>query len=519
MATVKGFGAKGAAAGAERGALNKDLQETLDLLKKSLEQDAKLAAGETIKGKTKPTFRSPEEAAKYWDKVYKELSTGATQGIYPIGPNAPRITYKKDGQLFTLDRDVKPPVGAERVSLTDADILKMMPPRPQVSPKAAGEPNAYGNPPPPEYTARMQPSPAVQEAIQTAKETVGAKAAPAPEMPFVSTGYRPSSASAGPAETYVPPGSRGPTVEAAREALAGQRGAVPNVDPRMKPNPPAPGPWGAKAQPTAEPSNLAVYGAPAAIGAGAVGTGIMYGSDPDATEAMLRKAFNVVTGGTDVVPNDRTDSPNHDIIPYMGPGVSEQPDDFRDSGIPFKQPVGVSYDNSDFAPNGGMNDVSITPPTPDQSGRELGPFPERQMGQEQRFRPELPFQATPNTPIYSGRELGSNTASQLARQVIQRAQNSPTAQAQQAAAVLQESPNQLTVQKGPEQGSNALVRFIRGDFSEGADQRVIEAMRRQREESGVDSGRAAGGAAPKKSNKDDVLHKALEIIHHMLTRR
>jgi hypothetical protein len=64
------------------------------------------------------------------------------------------------------------------------------------------------------------------------------------------------------------------------------------------------------------------------------------------------------------------------------------------------------------------------------------------------------------------------------------------------------------------------MRFIRGDFRDGADQRVMEAMRRQQEESGV-SGKAEGGAAtkPAKTSKDDVLHKALEIIHHMMVRR
>jgi len=65
-----------------------------------------------------------------------------------------------------------------------------------------------------------------------------------------------------------------------------------------------------------------------------------------------------------------------------------------------------------------------------------------------------------------------------------------------------------------------LFRLLSGDFREGADQRIAEAMRRQREESGVDSSKmASGGTASKKSSRDDVLHKALEIIHHMLTRR
>lgn len=74
-------------------------------------------------------------------------------------------------------------------------------------------------------------------------------------------------------------------------------------------------------------------------------------------------------------------------------------------------------------------------------------------------------------------------------------------------------------QPQPQQSApSGLMQLIRGDFREGADQRVMEAMRRQREESGVE-GKAEGGATTKKSSRDDVLHKALEIIHHMLTRR
>ena len=516
MASVKGFGAKkagAAAAGAERegaeGFLNKNLQETLDVLKKQFEQDAKkIAAGE------KPFFRSPEEAAAYWDKVYKELSTGVTKGIYPIGPNAPRITYKKDGQLFTLDRDVKPPAGAERVSLTDADILKIMPPRPQVTPKPAGEPNAYNNPPPPEYTARLQPSPAAQEAVQTAKETVAMPQVMRFQAPGTNAPPPPGQAgSAGPAGTYVPPGSRGPTVEAAREALAAPRSSVPNVDPRMRPNPPASGPWGAKAQTTAEPSNFAIYGGPAAIGAGAGAAIIDEGATPEGKPSLLRQAITSYTGGPDPYMTQREESPNMDNIPFMGPGVSSSPENFGSNNV---------ADNPDFNPqmwnppassaqqysgreNPAYYPEHVTPPPPEQSGRELG-------NGDPRF--------TGPGVSYDRSDFAPNGAISTAKQVISRAQNTPAAQARQAAAVLQQSPNQLTVQKAPEQAPSAFTRFIRGDFSEGADQRISEAMRRQKEESGVDSSTMArGGAAPKKSSKDDVLHKALEIIHHMLTRR
>lgn len=83
------------------------------------------------------------------------------------------------------------------------------------------------------------------------------------------------------------------------------------------------------------------------------------------------------------------------------------------------------------------------------------------------------------------------------------------------AAAAQPAPQQT--QESP----SGLMQLIRGDFREGADQRIMEAMRRQREESGVEPGKAEGGAAMGKqtSGKDAALHKALEIIHMMLSRR
>lgn len=460
MASAKGLGAKGAAAGAERGAsksiLNEELQSTLDLLKSTLAKDAeRIAAGQ------KPFFKSPEEAAAYWDKAYKEISTGVTKGIYPIGPNAPRITYKKDGQLFTLNRDVKPPEGAERVSLTNADILKMMPPRPQVPPKPAGEPNAYNNPPPPEYTSRAAASPSTQEAVQIAKETTAA----------------PSAERLSPRLTPTSPWER------------------PGFTPRVSPTTPE----------AITPRVRDLVDPALVLGAGGAGA---YALDPNATKTIAQNVLK-----TPYKPQGET-NPNLDNL--QEPGVSYSPEDFNSDNIytnnpdfnphMWNPPVSSAQDYSGRE-NLTFYADNVTPPTPEQSGREN---PGR----------DVPYRVTPNTPAYSGRELGSNTASQLARQVIQRAQNTPAAQAQQAAAVLQQSPNELTVQKGADQGPNALTRFIRGDFREGADQRIMEAMRRQREESGVDSSTMArGGTAQKKSSKDDVLHKALEIIHHMLTRR
>lgn len=73
---------------------------------------------------------------------------------------------------------------------------------------------------------------------------------------------------------------------------------------------------------------------------------------------------------------------------------------------------------------------------------------------------------------------------------------------------------------GEQARPSALMQFIRGDFREGADQRVQEAIRRQAEESGVQPGKAEGGATTGKGQnaRDAALHKALEIIHMMLSR-
>ena len=80
-------------------------------------------------------------------------------------------------------------------------------------------------------------------------------------------------------------------------------------------------------------------------------------------------------------------------------------------------------------------------------------------------------------------------------------------------------PEDLSGQ-GSSGGPSGLMQFIRGDFREGADQRVMDAMRRQREESGLTEERARGGQVEsKKTSRDDVLHKALDIIHAMMMRR
>lgn len=406
-----------------------------------------------------PSARNdPAKAAMLWDRDYQNLAKNIKFQGFSVGPGADKITYRlPDGKMLSLRRDMKPPEGAERVSLTDVELRQLMPPRP-VPPKAPETaPNAYNNPPPPGYgQAQAAPQPAPQptpsaspETVALARETVAPRATPSPWQ-------KPTS--------------------------------VPSVKP-MGPEPVAP--------------SAGSLAAPAAvIGAGGAAA---YGFDP---EGFTRHAGTSFLGrATPTAPGDS--GPNIPPTPYMGDTLSYGAEDVQPGNYPWN-PVGSTVGQQDMEqPFSGVPsaiDRRVTPVMPDQSGRELG-------AGDPRF--------TGPGVSYDRSDFAPNATVSAAKQVIQRAQSTPQAQAQRASAVMQQSPNELTVQKGPEQAPNALTRFIRGDFSEGADQRVMEAMRRQREESGVTEGMARGGATEKskKTNKDDVLHKALEIIHHMLTRR
>lgn len=140
------------------------------------------------------------------------------------------------------------------------------------------------------------------------------------------------------------------------------------------------------------------------------------------------------------------------------------------------------------------------------------PQPQAPMGNLPTFAMGLPegmsqFPSAPSAPTST------------ARQVLNAARQAP-AQTQQPVPTPQRREDVLGTTGGEQQGGSALSRLISGDFREGSDQRIADAMRRQREESGVDESRATGGQVQaKKSNRDDVLHKALDIIHAMLTRR
>lgn len=165
------------------------------------------------------------------------------------------------------------------------------------------------------------------------------------------------------------------------------------------------------------------------------------------------------------------------VLPPEAAGATPQP-----AGAPTRDQF---TPNASGQPYYGMDDM---PPGGNVLGQEQRFRPPYDEGQAQRFRP------MPEAP--SARVVAA---------------------AKQALAT-RAAPREQAAQPASE-GPGFLTQLIRGDFREGADQRVNEAMRRQREESGVSEGMASGGAAGKKSSRDDVLHKALEIIHHMLTRR
>ena len=182
-------------------------------------------------------------------------------------------------------------------------------------------------------------------------------------------------------------------------------------------------------------------------------------------------------------------------------GAAKEITSQRESGIgTYGIQPGQHSDRAEEGPSYGhaMPSVPIPPRRIDVMGQNGGedttqgsPY----VGPAYRSDEGSPYMGSPMRQPTSARVV------QAARQVLPAAQAAPAQQPQ------------------PQQSeSSGLMQLIRGDFREGADQRVMEAMRRQREESGIE-GKAEGGATTKKSSRDDVLHKALEIIHHMLTRR
>jgi hypothetical protein len=129
-------------------------------------------------------------------------------------------------------------------------------------------------------------------------------------------------------------------------------------------------------------------------------------------------------------------------------------------------------------------------------------------------------------PYYGMDELSAGSSYQpvmedrLTRAMPMPASSAPVPRAVSTARQTLPAAPQQQPSATPEERTGMLTRLVRGDFREGADQRVMEAMRRQREESGMAEGRASGGQVEsKKASRDDVLNKALDIIHTMLTRR
>ncbi len=469
MATAKGFkgaSSKSGASGSAREAM--ELPEWVMKKIEDLKDTMRLA-------------KSPAElqlAAKEYDEVMKAISSDLRINGRQVAPNAKTITYDVGGGKFiSRPRGEPAPDGGKPINLSMEEVTKILPPRP-----------------------------VVPENIVNKAEEVVSKAAPKPgegpwgarppgPAPYSGYGSRGTSEAAGTAQAAAPEAA---TI--AREVL-GER-----VSPRMTPR----GPWDkpqftprvSPMQPEAITPSVGSLIAPAAvIGAGA---GLTYKDDPEGFMRHLKTNFI----GRQQPVSQGDSSPNPDNLP-LGNTVSYSPEDFSTYNVPNNPDFNPQMWNppvSNLPEHAGRENPAygspydVTPPVPEYSGRENFSPP---MGQEQRYRP-----------------MGSPGVTSMAREVLTRAQNTPQAQAQRAAAVLQQSPNELTVQKRAEQGPSFMTQLLRGDFREDSDQRIAEAMRRQREESGVDSSKmASGGAASKKTNKDDVLHKALEIIHHMLTRR
>lgn len=387
---------------------------------------------------------NPADAAKVWDDIYNKIASNIQVNGRSVGPRAGMISYKMpDGKIVSRRPSEPPPEGGTRLNLTDVELQAIMPKRPTPPVKEPVEPNGYNNPPPPGY-GQAQPRP---------EPPPGASAPPPPPPPG---------------------GPSADTVNMARETIAGAE--RPPRGPWDRPSSGVPNMPMPKAPYVGKEPNMAGWGAVAA--SPAVAASIAAGYAPEETMDFVSRAWHG-KGPVRISPSDS--SPNPDNLPYMGPGVSHSPDDFRSDNVD-----GSGHVLGDYFPNSVAERSS---PLPDWRGQ---PKPEPQ-----------------------------TTASTVstARQVIQRAQNSPAAQTQRAVAQAATQAAPQPEQSQPQVG--AFTRLIRGDWTEGSDQRIAEAMRRQKEESGVDSSMARGGAAQKqnKVSKDDVLHKALDIIHTLMVRR
>jgi hypothetical protein len=411
---VTGKGAKASEGAAARGLslLGKEFQAEI----KSLEDMLKHSSA----------INDPAGAAQIWDKIFKEIAKNAKFQGKPIGPGSDVITYKTaDGKLISQSIKDPPPVGAERISLTDADLRAMMPPRPAVPAEAAPKPvHSYDAPRPAGMEPPVSAAP-VQEAVDTAKAVTGG--APPRATPWGSAPTQPSA-------------------------------SVPSVKPSASP----------------EPDTLLKYGvyAPAtAAGAGAVGTGVMYGYDPELTQKAIQAAKSVYGIEPDYNPSQSVgdDMANPPVMAYQGPGVSYDPSDFVSDNLPGRhRESAVSYDQSDFFP-----------------------YPETQYNRQGPLADRLPG--------------GGSTV----QRALTASRGSPRAEV---------SSTQMPAAQSAD--TSSLASFLRGRFGEAGRGSAMEdrltAAQEARDRMG--EGMASGGQV-NKPHKDAALHKALEIIHHMISRK
>lgn len=349
-------------------------------------------------------LRDPANAAKVWDKTYQEIAQNAKFKGMPIGPNNKTITYQMpDGSMKVLSITEKPPLGAQRISMTDDELRAIMPPRPKPPAEATPRPaNAYNEPRP----AGMEPPTAAASA---------------------------------------------PTEEAVRVAQQAASGA------RSGPwfNPPTPG--------MSRPPNV---GARASVEAGAGQPG------QDMMQILGRyglPAAGAATGAYMLQPR-----PNYDAMTS-----EEMVNPPATLGYGYSGST-VSPDESDFAATGAAQ-YHMRGPLADRINPDM----------EQVYQRQGPLADRSPAPT------------------VQRALTASRAAAPTVASGTGQTAS-------PEAASpSMLAQIIRGRFGEAAkeDPNKLTAAQEAR-----DRGMASGGSVEPKPPKDAALHKALEIIHHLIRR-
>lgn len=189
--------------------------------------------------------------------------------------------------------------------------------------------------------------------------------------------------------------------------------------------------------------------------------------EPPRSPQVRTESGTMVTPGYSVEPRFALKDPERQTEPVAPYQVQR----FEESGSPYiGSPYGQAGDAQRFRPQYDQGQAQRFRPMPEQ-------------GQEQRFPPDGPVQ----------------------RAIALAKQNAP-----------QMAASQTAPQTAPQ--SDALHSLIRGRFGEAAKGSPMEdrltAAQEARDRSG--DSRASGGAV---NNKEAALHKALEIIHHLIRTR